>query len=115
MSEHTIDELIDSLGDLYSVTGVDWELSSHHILTEPVCPSVTINPEGWNIARYMVSADTLEGAIRQAIAHVWTEIVERKVVGGAAPWTNSHDKLFESWLIARAAGSDEYLPDLPPP
>lgn len=99
------------LGNLFQETGHDWCLEVHHILTEPTCPSVCISPEGSNIARYMVHADSIEAGIEIACSRVYREVIKRERVGHSAPITNAHDKIYLEWLEARWAGSDAELPE----
>ena len=106
-------EITDGLDDLYSITGDDWVLSLSHSLTEPTCPTAVIRPEGWNIARYRVDCSSIEESLQQVVALVRAEIIDRRVVGSSAPYTNSDDGLFAKWLEERAAGSDAKLPELP--
>lgn len=112
MSE-TIKDLCDPLGDLYGETGEDWSMSIGYCLTEPLCPTVEICPEGWDIARYRVYCETVEEGVQRAVAHVRREIIDRVVIGQSAPFTNSDDADFEKWLLARAAGSSDPLPERP--
>lgn len=108
-----LNKIADNLGDLYAATGTDWVLRISHILTEPVCPTAIITPEGWHIARYRVDCETLEESLTKVVALVEREIIERKVVGSYAPYTNPDDDVFAKWLYARAAGSNDKLPDVP--
>lgn len=109
-----LNEICEPLGGLYSLTGYDWHLDINYCLTEPTCPTAFITPEGWNIARYRVDADTIEDSLKRVVALVVAEIIERKIVGGNGCYTNSHDGVFEKWLHERAAGSDAMMPDIPP-
>jgi hypothetical protein len=94
---------------LFEATGRDWVLSVNHILTEPVCPTVIVHPEGWEMNRYRVDADTIEKGLQEAVERVYREVILRQEVGHAALWTNADDKLYEVWLKARIAGSNEKL------
>lgn len=109
-----IDRLTEGLGDLYVVTGEDWELTISQMLTEPVVPTAIIAPEGWNISRYRVDLSSIHEGIKAAVGLVQSEILDRKIVGSLCPFTDSDDGIFAKWLSERAAGSDARLPDLPP-
>lgn len=82
---------IDRLGDLYRVTGDDWVLMVHHILTEPTCPTVIIRREGSNALRYRYDRDTIEDGIRAASEAVYREVVLGQTVESESPITNSDD------------------------
>jgi len=107
----SIKHILKDLEDLYLITGEDWVLTVHHILTEPLCPTVTIKPEGWNMVRYRIDHNTIEEGVRQAANRVRAEVINRKIVGHAAPFTNPDDKAFAEWLVLRAAGNDSKLPE----
>lgn len=106
-------DIFSDLDGLYTATGTDWVFHLSHILTEPVCPTAVITPEGWQIARYRVDCNTIEESTAKVVALVRREIIERKVVGSYAPYTNPDDDVFAKWLHERAAGSDAKLPDMP--
>lgn len=67
---------MDVLSDLYSRTGLDWHLTVYHELTEPTCPTVTINPDGFSSGRWRIDADTIEQGIAEAVERVRLEIFE---------------------------------------
>lgn len=98
---------------IYDATMVDWDIEIRHTLTEPVCPMVSIRPEGWNITRYRFDRDTIEEAVALAVARVKCEVIDRQIVGHAAPFTDEDDAAFEKWLQKRVAGSDAELPESP--
>lgn len=106
------DDKMEALGELYDLTGANWVLSVNHILTEPVCPTVMLYPEGWEMTRYRVDNDTIEKGIQEAVDRVYQEVVLRKEMGHAAPYTSPHDKLYETWIKARIAGSEDWLPEI---
>lgn len=109
----TIRDEIEVLNKLYSETGDDWVLSIRHMLTEPTCPTIVIRPESAYISRYRVDADSIEEGIKRCVALVKREVIDRHIIGSAAPYTESHDGLYEAWLKKRAAGSNEHLPEFP--
>jgi hypothetical protein len=108
-----IQELCDPLEDLFNVTHTDWYLSVSMSLTEPTCPRATIYPEGWSLSRYSVNADSFEESLEKVVALVKREVIDKQIVGSAAPYTESDDSAFEKWLHERAAGSDAELPAAP--
>lgn len=108
-----LESIIGDLGGLYTATGNDWSLRLHQSLTEPTCPTASIQPDGWSLSRYRVDADSIEKSLRETVARVRSEILDRHIVGHAAPFTNPDDAEFEKWLQRRAAGSDEQMPEPP--
>lgn len=105
--------LLKPLSKLYTETGEDWIIEIHHILTEPTCPTVTIRPERWPIARYRFDCDSIEEGVALATQRVTDEILNRQFTKHEAPYTESIDGLFAKWLSARAAGSNDKLPEPP--
>jgi len=99
----------EDLGELYTITGSDWSIKIHHCLTEPTSPMVVIKPDGWNMTRYAVWGDSVEKAVEKAVALVRMEIIERKIVGSYAPFSNQDDEMFIEWLKDRANDSDAKL------
>lgn len=106
-------EICDELSDLFAATGRDWELNLHHTLTEPTCPTAVITPEGWDIARYRCDFDSIDESIRKAVDLVKAEVLGRRVEGSYSPVSDPDDDAYLKWLYARAAGSDEQLPEPP--
>lgn len=103
----------DVAGGLWEATKHDWELSIHHCLTEPTCPTAVVRPEGWSINRYRVDCDTIEESLQKTIDLVKREVIDRLVVGSYCPFTNPDDDVYAKWLYARAAGSNEEFPEWP--
>lgn len=115
MGETTSDlgKILEPLSELYSATGEDWSLSFHHCLTEPTCPTAVICPEGWRISRYRVDCGSIEESLRTVVALVKREVIDRTPIGSYAPYSDADDDAYAKWLYARAAGSDEKLPEPP--
>lgn len=69
----TFKEQVAPLRGLYKVTGYDWDLTVHHTLTEPTCPSVFIKPFAAKDDKHAPAGerfdcDTLEEGIAAAVA-----------------------------------------------
>ena len=79
------------LRDLYRVTGDDWVLIVHHILTEPTCPTVIIRREDSNALRYRFDRDSIEEGIQAASEAVYREVVLGQSVEPESPITNPDD------------------------
>ena len=107
-------ETLSQLADLYDATGVDWDLEVYQSLTEPTCPTVFIQPEGWNISRYRVDCDTIEEGIEKCVALVKAEVIDRQVLGSYSPISNPNDDAYAKWLHARAKGDDGHLRTIKP-
>jgi len=82
---------IDRLSDLYRLTGDDWVLIVHHVLTEPTCPTVIIRREDSNALRYRFDRDTIEEGIQAATEAVYREVVLGQTIEPETPITNSDD------------------------
>lgn len=94
----SLKKTLAKLDDLYGATGVDWDLTIHHSLTEPTCPSVAINPEGMNLNRFRVDADSIEEGIETAVQMVFEQVILGLPGQSSAPWTNSDDAKWYEWL-----------------
>jgi hypothetical protein len=85
----TKDEKLEKIQDaLWRRTQRDWVLAVHHILTEPVCPSATIQCED-DEAKYQywrADRDTIDEAIDAVIAYAYAGLFERSEAIGV-PWT----------------------------
>lgn len=106
--------IIRSIDGLFAASGADWFLHLSCSLTEPICPSVSITPEGWRISRYRADFDQVEETVAAAIEQIRQEVIERKVIGHMTPYSESDDSVFEQWLHERAGGSDKKLYEMPP-
>lgn len=81
----TIEEELKRLPDLYDITGVDWEITISHTLTEPTMPTVSLfetydEQEGGESCRYFIRFDcptVLEG-VMAAVDHVIENVGEIK-------------------------------------
>lgn len=69
------EEAMHRLGELYSKTGKDWVITMHHILTEPVCPTVNIHPEDYPINKYAVHANTVDEAIIASCELAYKDVI----------------------------------------
>lgn len=94
----TIKENLERLAELYSKTGEDWILTVSHILTEPTCPQAVIRPEGSNMLRYAVHANTIEEAIIKSASLVYREVILGEKIESLSPITNPDDHKEYSWL-----------------
>jgi hypothetical protein len=108
-----LDEHFKKLGKLYSLTGHDWILNIHHILTEPTCPTIVVHPEGTNMARYSVYRDSIEESVEAVCDMVYREVVLRERVRSESPITNPDDDHYDKWINARLSGDDAKLPEFP--
>jgi hypothetical protein len=95
---------LKKLNDLYRRTQTDWVLTVHVILTEPVCPTVIIAPEGCNAARYRVDNDSIEQGIAEAVERVHREIILGETVEPSAPYTNPDDEKLARWIATWQRG-----------
>lgn len=91
-------DVMAKLDDLYERTGLDWVLTVHHVLTEPTCPTVAINPEGLQCARYRIDCDSIEQGIAEAVERVHREVVLGQVIEPLAPFTSPDDAKLSRWL-----------------
>jgi len=108
-----LDKILKPLEDLYTVTKLDWDLSIHHSLTEPTCPTIIIKPEGSTITRYQAHCDPnkFEESLQGLVNLVVAEIIEGKLIGRAnTPFTNSDDNILETWLTQRQKEPDIVFP-----
>lgn len=87
----TIKDTLAKLDGLYSKTKTDWVLSLSLILTEPVCPTVAIYPEGSNTTRYTTTRDTIEEGIEAAVDLVYRDVILGERIEPEYPLTNSDD------------------------
>lgn len=86
-----IKDHLEKLQGLYSKTGMDWDLTITHCLTEPTCPCATIAPEGSNATRYSVVANTIEEAIAESAERVYREIILGQKIEPSFPFSNPDD------------------------
>lgn len=88
----TRDEKLAALRDgLWGKTGRDWILEVSAVLTEPVCPSASVRPEGSNETRYTFVADTVEEALDGAVDLAYRGEILGEKVRGNLPFTNPDD------------------------
>ena len=92
-----VKELLDSFDGVYGTTGVDWELSLSHCLTEPTCPMAAVAPEGSNLLRYSMVADTVLDAILGALTVAHAELFLGEVAEGNMPFSHPDDALVPDW------------------
>jgi len=95
-----IDEAIEKLGGLYTITGEDWSLRLHISLTEPTCPTAVISPDGWDISRYRCDGNSIEDAIVGAADVVHREVILREQAVTFECYTEGDDKLYKELRIA---------------
>jgi hypothetical protein len=86
-----LEDKIAMLRDLWGITHKDWVLEIHHVLTEPVCPSVVIRPEGSNALRFAVHADSIVEAIVRSVDLVHRDVILGERIVSESPMTNSDD------------------------
>ena len=93
--------------NLYSRTGLDWELLITVSVTEPTVPVVHLRPEIYSsdsIVQQAISQTRWQawgGTIEQGIATVIKQVRDDLDGSGSrsqTPWTNPGDKLFGSWV-----------------
>lgn len=94
----TIKDHLAKLDELYQRTQIDWTLTIHSILTEPVCPVVVIVPEGLNATRYAVSCLSIEDGVAECVERVHREIILGEVIEPMAPFSNRDDIKLARWV-----------------
>lgn len=87
----SIKEILARLDGLYGKTQTDWVLDISLILTEPVCPTVSIAPEGSNTTRYTTTRGTIEEGLEAAVDLVYREVFLGERIEREYPITNSDD------------------------
>ena len=95
--------LMEKMGQLYTITGMDWCLSANTILTEPVCPSASVYPEGVEgFCAFDAFGDSIEEAIERALDKAYRCLILGTPVDNDLPFTNPTDsrdeKLIAAWL-----------------
>ena len=101
------------LENLYGKTGMDWDLRIDHCLTEPTCPTISIQPEGMSVTRYTVwcDPDKVEEALAGLVDRVHREVILGETIEPSAPFTNPDDvklvRLLGEWGKSAPAGSGQ--------
>lgn len=93
-----VEEKLELLGGLYERTGKDWTLTVSNVLTEPVCPTAVIAPEGSNALRYSVHRNSFVEAIIDAADLVHRELILGEPIAPESPITNPDDRRKASYL-----------------
>ena len=93
----SIRSTLKKLDKLYEITGQDWVLEIHHILTEPTCPTVCIRPEDSNMARYRIDCDSIEEGVQRAVDLVYREVILGEKIEPECPFTNPDDHKPKPW------------------
>lgn len=91
----TRDDLLKVLGRLYTPEIGDWELTLHHTLTEPTCPTATVRPEyteGCKFGGFVAMGGTIDEAIDGALIQAYETLILRKGFEPGVPWTNFEDE-----------------------
>ena len=88
------DEMMRALGEIYTPEFGDWALHVRHTLTEPTCPTATIEQEYDNgLGLYFrADADTIDQAISAVVAQAYRCLILREVFTPLVPWSNPGDK-----------------------
>lgn len=73
----TTEEMLDALGNCWTEEFGELELTVHHTLTEPTCPSAIIATENKNGPSWRTDEDTIPGAISKAVTAAYITIIER--------------------------------------
>lgn len=99
----TRDELLAALPALYTLTGLDWEVTVSASLTEPTCPYARVHPEDLpGFSAFVAWGDTLDEAITSSLALAHQRLIERQPTPRLQPWSNpgdeQEDRLIEYWL-----------------
>jgi len=107
-----LNDELKRLNQLYELTGQDWTMDVHFLLTEPVGPTAIIYPEGSDLTRYHTIGDTIEEAVKRAIDLVYKEVIQRqRQLDGTGSTPDDH--LYTEWLNEWIKGSNAPLPDFP--
>lgn len=89
--------LMDALCQLWSLTHHDWDLTLHHCLTEPTCPSASVQPEGHDeFTLFWCSGDTIDEAIDGALFLAYSYVINGNEVPDMLPFSNPGDD--RAWL-----------------
>lgn len=91
----TRDDLLKVLGRLYTPEIGDWELTLHHTLTEPTCPTAIVRPEyteGCKFGGFVAMGGTIDEAIDGALIQAYETLILRKGFEPGVPWTNFEDE-----------------------
>lgn len=102
-----IEDEVRSLGDLWDRTNEDWVLEVHHVLTEPVCPTVVIRPEGSNALRFAVHADTIAEGIVRSVALVRKDVLLGEPIVSESPIDNPDDRTWPKRSRTRVVDRDD--------
>lgn len=70
--------MLDALGNCWTKEFGELELSVHHVLTEPVCPTAIVATENDRGPSWRVDDDTISEAVNGAVAAAYATIIERK-------------------------------------
>ena len=101
MSEMTLKEMWDALGDCWTEEFGELELTVQHTLTEPTCPTATIQTEIDDGPHWRADQDTIEEAIYQATAAAYLTIVRREPKPMTCPVTDfNEDERVRNFLAA---------------
>jgi hypothetical protein len=111
----TTEELLDSLGALYTEEFGDWVLSVHKILTEPTSTSASIHPEDWDKTRhgepfggFQAVGSTVDQAAHNAAALAHAVLIQRLPFEPGVPWTNFGDNAALKKIIAALDEEKEF-------
>jgi hypothetical protein len=101
MSERSLMEMWDALGDCWTEDFGELELTVNHTLTEPTCPTAIIATESDDGPRWRADQDTIEQAIYTATLAAYMTIIERKPKPMTFPAPDSNeDKRVADFLAA---------------